>query len=113
FHLLDAHFEAARRHGEFGAQLILVGADFSDRQWRGRFEAAHRQAHGAIVYEGNEEQSKQCRNEEADPEIHDRFDHDTTPPGPSLLSPASGGGRGGEAAPPCHTNAASTTPATR
>ena len=95
-HLIDAHFEPPGRHGEFGAQLILVGADFGDRQRRRRLEAPHRQAHGAVMYERDEEQSKQCRNEEADPEIHDRFDHDTTPPGPSLRSPASGGGRGGE-----------------
>ena len=33
-HLLDAHFEPARRHGEFGAQLILVGLDFRHRQRR-------------------------------------------------------------------------------
>ncbi len=29
--LLDAHFEAPRRHGEFGAQLILFSLDFHHR----------------------------------------------------------------------------------
>ena len=77
-HLLDAHFEPARRHGEFGAQLILVGADFGDRQRRRRFEAPHRQAHGAVMHQGDEKQSEQRRNQKPDPEIHDRFDHDTT-----------------------------------
>ena len=32
--LLDAHFKAPRRHGEFGAQLVLVGMDFRHRQRR-------------------------------------------------------------------------------
>ena len=82
FHLLDAHFEASGRHREFGAQLILVGADLGDRQRRRRFEPPHRQAHGAVVHQRNEQQAKQRRNEESDAEIHDRFDHDATPPSP-------------------------------
>ena len=54
-HLLDAHFEPARRHGELGAQLILVGADFGDRERRRRFQAPHRQAHGAVMHERDEQ----------------------------------------------------------
>ena len=74
--LLDAHFEAPRRHGEFGAQLILVGLDFRHRQ-RGRgFEPAHGQPHRAAMDEGNDDEPDQGRDEKADPEIHDRFDHE-------------------------------------
>ena len=83
-HLLDAHFEAPGRHGEFGAQLILVGADFGDRQRRRRFEALHGQPHGAVMNQRDEQQAKQRRNQEPDPEIHDRFDHDATPPAAPL-----------------------------
>ena len=54
-HLRHAHFEAAGRHGEFGAQLVLVGADFGDRQRRGRFEAAHGQAHGTVMNQRDEQ----------------------------------------------------------
>ena len=43
-HLLDAHFEPARRHREFGAQLILVGLDFRHRERRRGFQAAHGEA---------------------------------------------------------------------
>ena len=82
FHLLDAHFEASGRHREFGAELILVGADLGDRQRSGRFEPLHRQADGAVMHQRNEQQAKQRRNEESDAEIHDRFDHDATPPSP-------------------------------
>ncbi len=79
-HLLDGHFEPSRRHRELGAQLILVGADFGDRQWRCRLEPPHRQAHRAVMHQRDEQQAEQCRDEESDPEIHDRFDHDSTPP---------------------------------
>ena len=82
-HLRHAHFEAAGRHGEFGAQLVLVGADFGNRQRRRRFEAAHGQAHGAVMNQRDEQQSEQRRNQETDAEIHDRFDHETTPPSAS------------------------------
>ena len=82
-HLRHAHFEAAGRHGEFGAQLILVGADFGDRQRCRRLEAAHGQAHGTVMNQRDEQQSEQRRNQETDAEIHDRFDHETTPPSAS------------------------------
>ena len=77
--LLGAHFEPLRRHCKLGAQLILVGADFGDRKRRGRFEAPHHLAHGSVMHERNEQQSEQRRNEEPNPKIHDRFDHDATP----------------------------------
>ena len=77
-HLLDAHLEPARRHGEFGAQLILVGANFGDRQRCRRFKAAHGQAYRPIVHKGDEKQSEQRRDQKPDPEKHDRFNHDTT-----------------------------------
>ena len=56
-HLLDAHFEPPRRHGEFGAQLILVGLDFRHRQRRRRLEAPHGQPHGAVMHERDDEQA--------------------------------------------------------
>ena len=74
--LLDAHFEPPRRHGEFGAQLILVGLDFRHRQ-RGRgFEPPHGQPHRAAMDEGNDDEPDQGRDQKPDPEIHDRFDHE-------------------------------------
>ena len=74
--LLDAHFEAPRRHGEFGAQLVLVGLDFRHRQRRRGFETAHGQAHRAAMDEGNDDEPEQGRDQKSDPEIHDRFDHE-------------------------------------
>ena len=72
---LDAHFEPPRRHGEFGAQLILVGLDFRHRQ-RGRgFETAHGQPHRAAMDEGNDDEPDQGCDEKSDPEKHDRFNH--------------------------------------
>ena len=75
--LLDAHFQPPRRHGEFGAQLILVGLDFGHRQRRRGFEPPHCQAYGAVVDERNDNEPDQSRDQKADPEIHDRFDHGT------------------------------------
>ncbi len=77
-HLLDAHFQPPRRHGELGAQLVLVGANFSDRQRRRRLQPPHGQPDCTIMDQGDEQQSEQRRDKESDPEIHDRFDHDTT-----------------------------------
>ena len=74
--LLDAHFEPPRRHREFGAQLILVGLDFRHRQRRRGFEPAHGQPHGAAMDERNDDEPDQGCDEKADPEIHDRFDHE-------------------------------------
>ena len=78
--LLDAHFQAPRRHGEFGAQLILVGLDFRHRQRRGGFQPPHGQPHSAAMDERDDHQPDQGGNKEADPKIHDRFNHETTPP---------------------------------
>ena len=77
-HLLDAHFEPPGRHGEFGAQLVLVGANFGDRQRRRRFQPPHRQPDGAVMDQRDKQQSEQCGNQKPDPKKHDRFDHDTT-----------------------------------
>ena len=73
--LLDAHFETPRRHGEFGAQLIFVGLDFRHRQRGGGFQPPHGQPHRAAMHEGNDDEPGQGRDQEPDPEIHDRFDH--------------------------------------
>ncbi len=102
-HLLDAHFEPSGRHREFGAQLILVGADFGDRQRRRRFEALHRQAHGAVMHQRNEQQAEQRRDQKSDTEIHDRFDHDATPPGrlPHSCPPAAKEREGERTTMPC------------
>ena len=78
--LLDAHFQPPRRHREFGAQLILVGLDFRHRQRRGGFEPPHGQPHRAAVHQRNDDETDQGRDQEPDPEIHDRFNHETTPP---------------------------------
>ena len=77
-HLLDAQLQPPRRHGEFGAQLIFVGADFGDGQRRCRLQPPHGQPDSAIMDQRDEQQSEQRCNKEPDPEIHDRFDHDTT-----------------------------------
>src|SRR6185503_4576865 len=74
--LLDAHFQAPRRHGEFGAQLILVGLDLGHRNRRRGLEPAHGQAHRAVVDEWDDEKSDERGDQEADPEIHDRFNHE-------------------------------------
>ena len=74
--LLDAHFEPPRRHGELGAQLILVGLDFRHRQRCRGFEPAHGQAHRAPVHERHDDESEQARGQKAEPEEHDRFDHE-------------------------------------
>ena len=58
--LLDAHFEPPRRHGEFGAQLILVGLDFGHRQRRRGFQPAHGQPYGAVMHERNDDEPDQA-----------------------------------------------------
>jgi hypothetical protein len=82
--MLDSDFEPAGRHGEFGAELVLVGLDLGHRQ-RGRgLEAPHGQANGAAVDEGNDDEPDQGRDEKPDAEIHDRLNHGTTPPNATL-----------------------------
>ncbi len=77
-HLLDAHLEAAHGHGEFGAQLILVGLNFRDRQRGESFEAAHGEAYRARVHQWNNADNEQARDQKPDPDIHDLFDHDAS-----------------------------------
>jgi len=93
--IFDADFKPPRRHGELGAQLIFVGLNFGHRQRRRRFEASHRQAHGAAMDKGDNDEPDQGRDEEADPEIHDRFNHETllqTYPSPATPRKPSRGG---------------------
>jgi hypothetical protein len=74
--LVDAHFEPPRRHREFGTQLILVGLDFRHRE-RGRgLQPPHGEAHRAGMHERHDDKSKQARGQKAEPEEHDRFDHE-------------------------------------
>ena len=77
-HLLDAHFEPARGHGEFGAQLILVGLNFRHRERGERFQPPHGEAHGARMDQRNDADDEQARDKKPDPDKHDRFDHDAS-----------------------------------
>ncbi len=79
-HLLHAQLEAARGHREFGAQLVLVGLDLGHGHGGERLEAAHGQAHGARMHQRNHADDEQARDQEPDPDIHDRFDHKKAPP---------------------------------
>ena len=73
--LLDAHFEPPRRHGELGAQLILVGLDFRHRERREGLEPAHGEPHGARMHQRDDADHQQASDQEPDPDKHDRFDH--------------------------------------
>src|SRR5262249_30671750 len=73
--LLDAHFQPTRRHGELGAQLILVGLNFGHRQRRRRLEPTQRQSHGARMHEWNDNDPDQSRGKKANAEKHDRLNH--------------------------------------
>jgi hypothetical protein len=75
-HLLDVHLEPAHGHGEFGAQLILVSLDFRPRNRGQRFQATHGQAHRARMHQRDDADDEQPRDQEPDPDIHDRFDHE-------------------------------------
>src|SRR5262245_26693567 len=73
--LLDVDLETPRRHRELGAKQILVGLDFGHRLRNGTFQAPHGQAHGTVVDERSDGYPDEGCKKEADPEIHDRFDH--------------------------------------
>jgi hypothetical protein len=75
-----------RRHGEFSAQLVFVGLDLRHGKRRGGFQPPHGQADGAAVNERDDHQPYKGGNQKADPEIHDRFNHETTPPTPTRPS---------------------------
>ena len=75
--LLDAHFQSTRRHGKFGAQLVLVRLNLGHRQWRGGLEPAHRQTYGARMNKRNDNESDQSRDKKSDAEKHDRLNHET------------------------------------
>jgi hypothetical protein len=74
-HLLDAHFEASRRHRKFGSQLILVGLDLGHGHRRDGLEPFHREPHGTLVDKRDETDDEEARHKKSDPAIHDRFDH--------------------------------------
>ena len=74
-HLLDVHFEPAHGHGEFGAQLILVGLNFRHRQRGQRFQPTHGETHRAGMHQRDDADDEQARDQKPDPDIHDRFDH--------------------------------------
>ncbi len=74
-HLLDVHFEPAHGHGEFGAQLILVGLNFRPRQRGQRFQPTHGETHRARVHQWDDADDEQPRDQKPDPDVHDRFDH--------------------------------------
>ena len=82
FHLLDAHFEPARRHREFGAELVLVGLDLGHRHRRHRFEPPHGEPHRAGMHDRDDADNEHARDQKPDRDIHDRFDHWITPPQP-------------------------------
>jgi hypothetical protein len=78
--LFDAHFQPPCRHGEFGAELVLVGLDFGHRQRCRSFEPAGCQAHSAVVHQRHDKQAAQHRGQKTDRQIHDRLDHGTMLP---------------------------------
>ena len=73
--LLDAHFQSPRRHGELGAQLVLVGLNLGHRQRRGCLEPTHCQTYGARMDERNDNEPNQSRGKKANAEKHDRLNH--------------------------------------
>jgi hypothetical protein len=74
-HLLDRKFKPPGRHGELGAQLVLVGLDLRHRQRRRRFQPPHGQSDRAVVHKRNQHEPEQARDEKANAEEHDRLDH--------------------------------------
>ena len=77
-HLLDVHFEPAHGHGEFGAQLILIGLDLRDRHRGQGFQPTHGEAHRTRVHQWNNADNEQARDQKPDPDKHDLFDHDAS-----------------------------------
>jgi len=73
--MLEAHLEAARGHGEFGAQQIPVSLDFLHRLGKGGLSPPRRQSYSAIVNERHDSHSDEGRKQETDPHVHHRFDH--------------------------------------
>ena len=77
--LLDAHFEPACRHGELGAQLILVGLISAiESGVRASSRRMVRRTARACT-KRNDADDEQARDKETDPDKHDRFDHGTPP----------------------------------
>ena len=78
--LVDAHLEPPGRHGELGAQLVLVRLDFRHRYRNRRFQPARGEPLGPAVNERHDDEREQGCGQKAEPEIHDRLDHGRTPP---------------------------------
>src|SRR6202022_1058564 len=73
--LLDAHFEPARGHREFGAQPVLVGLNFGERKRTERLQAPRGQTNRARMHEGKDTKDEQTRDKKSDRYVHDRFEH--------------------------------------
>ena len=77
--LVDIDLELARRHREFGAQLVLVGLDLGPRHWRSGFEPPCGEPYRAVMHQRYDHQPEQHRHQKTDRQIHDRLDHRDTP----------------------------------
>ncbi|MNL61176.1 hypothetical protein D3C87_1850660 [compost metagenome] len=62
---LDIHFEPAGGEREFGAQLILVGAEFGHGDGRSGLDAALGEAHRPLPYRWQDDQRHQARHQQA------------------------------------------------
>src|SRR6516165_9384397 len=77
-HLVEVDFEAAYGHGEFGAQLILIGLNLRHRQRGQSFQPTYGEAYRARVHQRNNADNEQARDQKPDPDIHNLFDHDAS-----------------------------------
>src|SRR5262249_45217237 len=68
--LLDAHFQAPRRHGKLGAQLVLLGLDLGERNGRERLDPSRGQPHRPSMDERNKTKNEQSRDQKSDPRKH-------------------------------------------
>jgi hypothetical protein len=74
-HFFQADLEPPHRHGELGAQVILVRLNLVDRHRRGVDDLLLGDAYRALVNERNKHQHQQASRQHADTAQHDRFDH--------------------------------------
>ena len=84
--ILELQFEAPRRHGEGGAELVLVGLDLAERHGQAALDPGLGQAVGTPPHRRRQRQRDQARGKQAEHEIHDRLNQRSTP-----LSPFTGG----------------------
>jgi len=84
---LDVHLEAPGGQGEFGAELVLVGAELGHGHGRGRLDALFGQADGAAPDGGQDDERHEPGGKQAEHEIHNVFnDHYTAPPPENVRS---------------------------